>query len=60
VKPVVTTAKRASPKSSSTWALSSARTRTRSPSMTRSGIATPVIAVTRRAGPKKPHRLVTL
>ena len=60
MKPVVTTAKRASPKSISTCALSSACTWIASPSTTRSGIATPVIAVTRRAGPKKPHRLVTL
>jgi hypothetical protein len=60
VKPVVTTAKRASPKSISTCALSSASTRIGCPSMTRSGMATPVIAVTRRAGPKNPHKLVTL
>ena len=60
VKPVVTTAKRASPKSISTCALSSTWTCIGSPLTSRTGIAAPVIAVTRRAGPKKPHRLVTL
>ena len=60
VKPVVTEAKRFSPKSSSTWALSSASTWIARPLTTRSGIATPTIAVTRRAGPKSAHRLVTL
>jgi hypothetical protein len=60
VNPVVTDANRPSPKSSTTWALSSASTRIAWLCTTRSGIATPTIAVTRRAGPKSAHRLVTL
>jgi hypothetical protein len=58
-QPVVTAPKRASPKSIRTCALSSARTSTRSPSTMRSGIATPVIAVTalgRRAGRRSRRR----
>ena len=42
------------------WALSSALTETTSPSASRLGIATPIIAVTLFTEPKKPHRLVRL
>ena len=60
VNPVVTEPNRAPPKSIRMCALSSLCTATVSPSISRSGIAVPTSAVTRRQLPKTPHRLVRL